>query len=88
VSKFSDDAVECLSETPSCKLNFDQQVCSAPDLGARYKLKNGGNVYLFVISRHIQNFVSHMMVVSFYWWKRVPRYIIQCVWGETTNQVN
>jgi hypothetical protein len=25
------------------------------------------------------------MAVSFYWWKREPRYIIQCIWEETTD---
>jgi hypothetical protein len=47
-------------------------------------------VYLFLIFRHTQQFFSYMMAVSFYWWKREPRYIIQCIWGETTDlrQVN
>jgi hypothetical protein len=26
-----------------------------------------------------------MKAVSYYWWKREPRYIIQCIWEETTD---
>jgi hypothetical protein len=31
-----------------------------------------------------------MMAASYYWWKREPRYIIQCIWEETIDlpQVN
>jgi hypothetical protein len=45
---------------------------------------------LIVIFRHAQKFFSYMMAHSFYWRKREPRYIIQCIWGETTDlpQVN
>jgi hypothetical protein len=39
-------------------------------------------VRLFVIFHHTQQSFSYMMVVSFYWWKREPRYIIQYLWRD------
>jgi hypothetical protein len=36
-------------------------------------------VCLFVIFRNTQQFSGDMMAVSFYWWEREPRYIIQCI---------
>jgi hypothetical protein len=48
--------------------------------------------WLFRIFCHTKQFFSYkiMMVVHCYWWKKEPRYIIQCIWEETTDlpQVN
>jgi hypothetical protein len=49
-------------------------------------------LFVYHLFRHTQQFFSYMMAVSFYWWKREPRYryIIQCIWVGTTDlpQVN
>jgi hypothetical protein len=40
----------------------------------------------FVTFRHTLQFFSlNMVTFSFYWWKKEPRYIMQCIWGETTD---
>jgi hypothetical protein len=43
--------------------------------------------FLVFIFRHTQQFFSYMMAVSFYWWKREPRYILQISW-ETFSQLH